>query len=196
VEEIRRSAERAASLTRQLLAFSRKQVMQPRVLSLNEVIANVRGLLARLVGEDVELCVHAATDLWPVRADPGQIEQVLMNLCANARDAMPDGGRLAITTANRMVDDEELQQRQGLQRGPHALLTVQDSGHGMPEKVRRHVFEPFFTTKEQGKGTGLGLPMVYGIVKQSGGGTYVESGEGKGTRVLIYLPRTDVQPSE
>ena len=187
VQEIRRSAERAATLTRQLLAFSRKQVMQPRLLNLNEVIANVQNLLRRLVGEDIQVQLELEPSLTPVMADPGQMEQVLMNLAANARDAMPEGGRLDISTATARVDAERFE-RPGLKPGHYATLVVHDTGTGMAEHVRTHIFEPFFTTKEQGKGTGLGLATVYGIVKQSGGGIYVDSGEGQGTTFIVYLP--------
>jgi two-component system, cell cycle sensor histidine kinase and response regulator CckA len=188
VQEIRRSAERAAALTRQLLAFSRKQILQPRVVNLNDVIAGLQTLLARLVGEDVTLDVRGQQDLWPVRADPGQMEQVLMNLAANARDAMPEGGRLSISTANVEVQPDPLH-RPGLHAGMYATMTVGDNGSGVPEDVRGHMFEPFFTTKDQGKGTGLGLATVYGIIKQSEGSVYVESEAGAGTRFIIYLPR-------
>ena len=187
VQEIRRSAERAATLTRQLLAFSRKQVMQPRLLNLNEVIGNVQSLLRRLVGEDIEVQLALEKDLIPVMADPGQMEQVLMNLAANARDAMPEGGRFDIATKNIVVEIDPFE-RPGLKPGHYAMLVVHDSGLGMPQHVRSHIFEPFFTTKEQGKGTGLGLATVYGIVKQSGGGIYVDSEEGQGTTFSIYLP--------
>jgi PAS domain S-box-containing protein len=187
VQEIRRSAERAATLTRQLLAFSRKQVMQPRLLNLNEVIANVESLLRRLVGEDIEVQLTLDRELIPVMADPGQMEQVLMNLAANARDAMPEGGRLEIATRNADVHSDPFE-RPGLKPGHYAMLIVHDTGMGMPEHVRTHIFEPFFTTKEQGKGTGLGLATVYGIVKQSGGGIYVESAEGQGTTFAMYMP--------
>jgi two-component system cell cycle sensor histidine kinase/response regulator CckA len=189
VVEIRRSAERAASLTRQLLAFSRKQMMQPRVLDLNEVIGSLHKLLDRLIGEDIVLEMNPGAELWQVRADPGQIEQVLMNLIANGRDAMPEGGRLTIATANVVVDHEDQRNRPGLRAGAYVTLTVSDTGGGIPGSIREHVFEPFFTTKAQGKGTGLGLATVYGIVKQTGGGVYVDSEEGKGTRFVIYLPR-------
>jgi len=189
VMEIRRSAERAAALTRQLLAFSRKQMMQPRVVNLNDVINSLFKLLERLVGEDIILAIEPGDGLWNVRADPGQIEQVLMNLVANARDAMPEGGRLSIATANVAVEDEDQRNRPGLRPGEYVTITVSDTGSGVPGHIRAHMFEPFFTTKEQGKGTGLGLATVYGIVKQNGGGVYVDSEEGKGTRVLIYLPR-------
>ncbi len=189
VQEIRRSAERAASLTRQLLAFSRKQMMQPRILDLNEVISSLHKLLARLVGEDIRVITSRSSDLWPVRADPGQIEQVLMNLAANARDAMPEGGTLTIDTGNVLFEEEDRINRPGLKPGAYVTMTVVDTGLGVPESVVPHMFEPFFTTKEQGKGTGLGLATVYGIVKQTGGGVYVESQEGMGTRFVIYLPR-------
>ena len=189
VQEIRRSAERAAALTRQLLAFSRKQIMQPRVLDLNDVIASLQALLSRLVGEDIALEIRPSVELWPVRADPGQVEQVLMNLAANARDAMPEGGQLAVETGNASVEHEDARNRPGLKPGAYVTMTVIDTGTGVPDSVRPHMFEPFFTTKEPGKGTGLGLATVYGIVKQTGGGVYVDSVEGKGTRVVVYLPR-------
>jgi two-component system, cell cycle sensor histidine kinase and response regulator CckA len=187
--EIRRSAERAAGLTRQLLAFSRKQMMQPRVLNLNEVIASLQRLLGRLVGSDIRLEVKPFALLWPVRADPGQIEQVLMNLIANARDAMPEGGTVVIETANVVIDGEDGRNRPGLRAGAYATMSVSDTGKGIPENQRAHIFEPFFTTKDIGEGTGLGLSTVYGIVKQTGGGVYVDSEERKGTRAVIYLPR-------
>ncbi len=191
VLEIRQSAERAAALTRQLLAFSRKQVMQPRVLNLHDVVLSLEKLLSRLVGEDITLKIRTAGELWPVRADPGQIEQVLMNLSANARDAMPEGGVLEIRTANALVEHADTVDRPGLRPGRYVTLTVNDTGHGMPEHVQRHIFEPFFTTKEQGKGTGLGLATVYGIIKQTGGGVYADSGSGEGSRFVIYLPAVD-----
>lgn len=187
VEEIRRAADRAATLTRQLLAFSRKQVMQPRVLDLNDVITSIRKLLARLVGEDVSVEIETDASLVRVRADPGQVEQVLMNLAANARDAMPEGGTLAIRTRSAHVQGPTAG-RPGLLPGSYAVVDVTDSGVGMPASVTARIFEPFFTTKELGKGTGLGLATVYGIVKQTGGGIYVESEEGKGTTFIVYLP--------
>lgn len=189
VQEIRNAAERAAALTRQLLAFSRKQTIQPRVLNLNDVVVSLHRLMSRLVGEDIPVEIQTAEDLWSVRADPGQIEQILMNLAANGRDAMPEGGHLTIATENTVVHVEDARTRPGLRRGDYVTLTVSDTGSGVPESVRLHIFEPFFTTKGQGKGTGLGLATVYGIVKQNDGGIYLESGEGEGTRFLIYLPR-------
>ena len=188
IQEIRLMAQRAANLTRQLLAFSRQQMLQPQVLDLNVVIDDVQRMLSRMIGTDVELTFAPAPGLWPVRADRGQIEQVLINLGANARDAMPEGGSLRIRTANEALEEPSAE-RPGLKAGDYVVLEVTDTGIGMPEHVRRHIFEPFFTTKEQGKGTGLGLATIYGIVKQSGGGIYLESEERRGTAFSIYLPR-------
>jgi signal transduction histidine kinase len=148
------------------------------------------------VGEDIDLKLTLAPDLWKVQADPGYIEQVLMNLCANARDAMPEGGRLEISTTNHLVTEDETAERVELHCGPYIVLTVSDSGAGVPENIRSQIFEPFFTTKEQGHGTGLGLATVYGIVKQSGGGIYVESQPGKGTKFTVYLPRAEEDTKE
>jgi two-component system cell cycle sensor histidine kinase/response regulator CckA len=189
LEEIRRSAERAAALTRQLLAFSRKQVMQPRIVDFNHIVTNVQKLLAKLLGDEIQLDVVLADRLWHAKADPGQLEQVLMNLAANARDAMPEGGRLTVATGNATMTPEAVADLPGLPAGDYVVLTVSDTGEGMPDSVRSRVFEPFFTTKELGKGTGLGLATVYGIMKQSEGGIYVESETGKGTRFSVYLPR-------
>jgi hypothetical protein len=191
VEEIKRAANRAAGLTRQLLAFSRKQVMQPRRLNLNEIIQNIHTLLSKLVGDEIELRIVADASLGEVRADPGQIEQVLMNLAANARDAMPDGGCLSISTSNEDVQAGEAPALSGLASGRFVTLTVADDGDGIPEQVRAHIFEPFFTTKEQGKGTGLGLSTVYGIVKQSGGWIYLDETPARGASFRVYLPRVD-----
>ena len=191
VEEIKRAANRAAALTRQLLAFSRKQVMQTRRLNLNDVIQNIQTLLAKLVGDDIELSIAADPLLGEVKADPGQIEQVLMNLAANARDAMPNGGRVSIFTANEDVQAAASPALAGMVSGRFVTLTVTDTGQGIPEHVRAHIFEPFFTTKEQGKGTGLGLATVYGIVKQSGGWIYLEETPGPGASFKVYLPRLD-----
>ncbi|HJR61410.1 MAG TPA: PAS domain S-box protein [Vicinamibacterales bacterium] len=188
LQEIRRAAERAASLTRQLLAFSRKQIMQPRRLDLNQVIATIRTLLQRLVGEDLVLAIRTDPELVAVHADPGQMEQVLMNLAANARDAMPEGGQLTIATRNERVAELSAA-RPGLSPGLYAVIEITDTGSGMPAVVQAHVFEPFYTTKELGKGTGLGLATVYGIVKQTGGGIYLESDEGQGTTFAVYLPQ-------
>jgi PAS domain S-box-containing protein len=191
VEEIKRAANRAARLTRQLLAFSRKQVMQPRRVDLNEIITNLETLLLKLIGQEIVLRIDQAPSLWNVRADPGQIEQVLMNLASNARDAMPDGGQLTITTANEDLEPDDAVALVGIEPGRFVRLTVADSGTGIPDHVRAHIFEPFFTTKDQGKGTGLGLATVYGIVKQSGGWVYLDETPGAGASFRIYLPRID-----
>ena len=191
LEEIRSSAERAAALTRQLVAFSRKQMLEPRLLDLNDVVAGLQKLLARLMMEHIDLVVRPAPDLWKVKADSGQLEQVIINLCANARDAMPDGGTLELSTTNELVSDRDSGRRPDLPAGPYVVLTVADAGHGIPEPIREQIFEPFFTTKGHGKGTGLGLATVYGIVKQSGGGIYVESEEDRGSRFFVYLPRAE-----
>jgi len=189
LQEVRRAGGRAASLTRQLLALSRKQVLSPEVLNLNGVIDNVEKMLRRLIGEDVTLATNLAEDLGMVKADIGQLEQVLMNLTVNARDAMPRGGKLSIETRNIMVDQHLAARRPGMAPGPYLLLTVSDTGTGMDRETQDQIFDPFFTTKEQGKGTGLGLSTVYGIVKQSGGHIEVYSELGLGTTFRIYLPR-------
>ncbi len=191
VEEIKRAANRAAGLTRQLLAFSRKQVMLPRRVNLNEIIQNLETLLLKLVGQEIVLTIDAAPSLWDVKADPGQIEQVLMNLASNARDAMPEGGHLTISTANEDLEPDDAAALVGIQPGRFVRLTVADTGHGIPDHARAHIFEPFFTTKEQGKGTGLGLATVYGIVKQSGGWVYLDETPASGASFRIYLPRVE-----
>jgi CheY-like chemotaxis protein len=190
VEQIQRAADRAASLTQQLLAFSRKQVLQPKVLDLNEAVADVQKMLARVIGEDIALAATLDPSLKPVKADPGQIEQVLMNLAINARDAMPQGGRLTMQTANVEISAEQSRDFD-LPPGQHVMLRVTDTGHGMDAETLSHIFEPFFTTKPMGKGTGLGLATVYGIVKQSGGSIRVESEAGRGSEFRIYLPVGD-----
>ena len=189
VEEIRKASERAASLTRQLLAYSRRQMLQPEVLDLNVVMAEMDKMLRRLIGEHIDLVAVFAPDLGRVRADPNQIEQVIVNLAVNARDAMPDGGKLTIATANVDLDETFAQAHLGSVPGSYAMLAVTDTGVGMDATVRAHLFEPFFTTKEVGKGTGLGLATVYGIVKQSGGYISVSSAPGHGSSFKIYLPR-------
>ncbi len=193
LEQIRRAAERAASLTQQLLAFSRKQVLQPRVLDLNEAVADIQKMLARVIGEDIELVARLHPSLLPVKADPGQVEQVLMNLAVNARDAMPQGGKLIMETSNVEIGAERGRDLD-LAPGKYVMLTVTDTGHGMDAGMLSHIFEPFFTTKPLGKGTGLGLATVYGIVKQSGGSIQVRSEAGRGTEFCIYLPAGEDLP--
>ncbi len=189
VELIKRTGERAAVLTRQLLAFSRKQMLQPKVLDLNQVVASVAQMLQRLIGEDVDLVTALDRDLGLVTADPAQIEQIIMNLAVNARDAMPHGGRLRLETANVELDQAFVAVHPGASAGAHAMLAVGDTGTGMTPEVQAHIFEPFFTTKEVGKGTGLGLATVYGIVKQHDGYIAVESAPGAGTTLRVYLRR-------
>jgi len=187
--QIMKAADRAASLTRQLLAFCRMQVLQPKVLDLNELVSEMYKLLRRLVREDIAFRFQAGESLGRVKADAGQIEQVIVNLTVNACDAMPDGGTLTIETYNMRVEEEFARTRPPLQPGEYVLLAVSDTGHGMDAHTRARIFEPFFTTKEQGKGTGLGLATVYGVVKQSGGCIWVESEPWKGARFEVYLPR-------
>jgi signal transduction histidine kinase len=187
VEEIAASADRAAALTRQLLAFSRRQMLQPRALELNSVVREIEKLLRRLIGEDIALQTLLEPEIWTVHADPGQIEQVVMNLAVNARDAMPAGGRLTIQTANGTVP--ALVGQRWLEPATYVTLSVSDTGVGMTPEVQAHLFEPFFTTKERGKGTGLGLSTVYGIVKQSGGDVTVTAEPGRGATFTVYLPR-------
>jgi two-component system cell cycle sensor histidine kinase/response regulator CckA len=187
--EIRTAGNRAAGLTRQLLAFSRKQVLQPQVLDLNKIVGGMEGMLRRLLGEDMSLAVVLAMNLGKVMADPGQVEQVLMNLAVNARDAMPSGGKLTIETSNAECDEACAGQHPEVISGPHVRLSVTDTGCGMDDNTRARVFEPFFTTKEVGKGTGLGLATAYGIVQQSGGAIQVSSDLGQGSTFTVLLPR-------
>ena len=188
VEQIRRSGARAAVLTRQLLAFSRKQVLQPTRIDLNRIVADMDQLLRRLIGEDVRLVTKLAPGATPIFADPGQLEQIVMNLAVNARDAMPRGGSLTIETETLEIDEAYALQKPELEVGTYVVLSVSDTGHGMDAATRSRIFEPFFTTKGIGEGTGLGLSTVYGIVKQSGGHIWVYSESGRGATFKIHIP--------
>ncbi|RPI37865.1 MAG: hybrid sensor histidine kinase/response regulator [Nitrospiraceae bacterium] len=188
VDDIYRAGEKAADLTHQLLAFSRKQVMQMKVVRLNDIVTNMAKLLGRLIGEDVVMEIRTTEQIGNIKADAGQVELVLMNLVVNARDAMPCGGRLTIETGEVLLDEKYAQAHQGVAPGTYAVLTVNDTGEGMSPEVQKEIFEPFFTTKEMGKGTGLGLSTVYGIVKQHHGHIFVYSEKGKGTAFKIYFP--------
>jgi len=195
LQDIKQAGLRAASLTRQLLAFSRKQLLAPEILDLNSLITNLQKMLRRLIGEDIDLTTDLTPDLWLVKADPGQIEQVLLNLAVNSRDAMPQGGRLSISTANTVLEADFTRAGPHIQSGDFVMLAVQDTGCGMDDATQSHIFEPFFTTKEIGKGTGLGLATVYGIVSQSNGHIDVSSQVDKGATFRIYLPRHRVSPA-
>ena len=195
IEEIKKASDRAGDLTRQLLAFSRRQIMEVKVLDLNALLQNLDKMLRRIIGEDIELVTSLGENLGTVKADPGQIEQVVMNLAVNAKDAMSKGGKLIVETANVELDDSYARAHVAVTPGPYVMIAVSDTGTGMPPEVRDRVFEPFFTTKGKGKGTGLGLSTVYGIVKQSGGNIWVYSELGQGTTLKIYLPRVD-EPAE
>jgi two-component system, cell cycle sensor histidine kinase and response regulator CckA len=196
LEEIAKAARRASELTRQLLAFSRKQVLKPRILDLNQVVTGLERMLRRVVGDAVSVSIHRAADLGRTLADPGQIEQVLMNLIVNARDAMPTGGALSIDTRNAELDAAYASERHGVNPGSYVVLSVSDTGVGMDETTRARIFEPFFTTKDQGKGTGLGLSTVWAIAHQSGGHVEAHSAPGRGTTLTLYLPRTTGEVEE
>jgi len=195
VRQIQQATERAAGLTQQLLAFSRKQMLQPKIFNLNILVSSIKSMLRHLVGEEIRLDVVLDSGLGHIRADPGQIEQVIMNLVVNARDAMPQGGKLTIMTANVAFDASYSSANFRIQPGSYVQLSVSDTGIGMDKEVLSHLFEPFFTTKPKGQGTGLGLATVYGIVKQSGGYIWVESEVGRGSTFHIYLPRVDELPA-
>ena len=190
-QEIQHAAERAGALTGQLLAFSRRQITQPRSIDLNETVEQSMKLLRRVIGEDISIRTHLDSGLWKIKADPIHIDQAIMNLVVNARDAMPNGGTLTVETANVMLDDDYAGLHLGVKAGPYAMLAVSDAGSGMTEEVRQRIFEPFFTTKEPGKGTGLGLSIVYGVVKQNLGDVIVYSEPGKGTSFKLYFPMAE-----
>jgi CheY-like chemotaxis protein len=191
LKSIDEASRRASTLTRQLLAFSRKQVLQPRVFNLNSLIVDLDKMLRRMISEDIEYNTVIDPHLGSTKADPGQIEQVVMNLVVNARDAIEGGGTITVETANVDLDEEYVRTHPGVRPGPHVMLAVSDTGEGILPEVFPHIFEPFFTTKEVGRGTGLGLSTVYGIVKQSGGSVWVYSQPGRGTTFKVYLPRIE-----
>jgi PAS domain S-box-containing protein len=195
IEEIRKATGRAAGLIQQLLAFSRCQILDMKVLDLNAIVKDLEKMLRRVIKEDIDLVTTLGEDLGKVKTDPGQMEQVILNLVANARDAMPKGGRLTLETANVRLEEGYTLLHAGLPPGAYVMLSVSDTGTGMTPEVKERIFDPFFTTKEVGKGTGLGLSTAYGIVKQSGGNVWVDSHPGKGTTVNVYLPRVE-QPVE
>jgi hypothetical protein len=196
LEEVHEAGQRAAELTRQLLAFSRKQIIEPRVLDLGALVRDMEKMLRRVIGEDIQLTTSLAARIGNVRADPGQIEQILMNLVVNARDAMPGGGTLTLETAEHDIDAAFVRDNPGARAGSYVLLEVRDTGTGIPHEIQGKIFEPFFTTKGEGKGTGLGLATVYGIVKQNGGYIRIESEPGQGTSVRIFLPLVPEEADE
>ena len=196
VEEAIAAADRAAELTNQLLTFSRRQIVQPRVINVNTVVRNSEKMLRRLIGEDIELVLGLKEDVGNIKVDPGHLEQAIVNLAVNSRDAMPLGGRLAVESANVHLDENYARSHVGVKPGEFVMIAVSDTGTGIDAKTRQHIFEPFFTTKEKGKGTGLGLATVYGIVKQGGGDIWVYSELGKGTTFKLYFPRVTEAAAE
>lgn len=196
IEQIKNSGDSAATLTQQLLAFSRKQILQPKVVDLNKLADDVKKMLTRIIGEDIELLTTFESEIGMIRADPAQIEQVVMNLAVNARDAMPGGGKLTIETKNVYLDVAYCERHASMREGWYTMLALSDTGQGMDEETKKHIFEPFFTTKAKGKGTGLGLATVYGIVKQSGGHIWMYSELNEGTTFKIYFPRIDKTDKE
>jgi two-component system cell cycle sensor histidine kinase/response regulator CckA len=196
IVQIRDAGQRAAMLTSQLLAFGRKQIMQPEVFNLNQVIAGMNSLLRRLIGEDIDTVSNISTEPLMIHADRGKIQQIIMNLVVNARDAMPEGGKLTIETTAVDLEENYILNRPETRPGPYAMFAISDSGMGMNQETQARIFEPFFTTKEKGKGTGLGLSTVYGIVKQSDGYIWVYSEIGRGTTIKIYFPRVTETPEK
>jgi two-component system, cell cycle sensor histidine kinase and response regulator CckA len=189
VEEIAKAAGRAGAITKQLLVFSRRQMLEPRVVSVNAIISQIEKMLHRLLGEDIRLTLDLQVDVANIKADPNQLEQAIVNLAVNARDAMPSGGQIFLQSANVHLDATYVQTHLGVQPGDYVMIAMTDTGHGMDAETRRRAFEPFFTTKERGKGTGLGLSSVYGMVKQSGGDIWVYSEPGRGTTFKLYFPQ-------
>jgi len=195
LDEIKKAGDQAASLMRELLIFSRQPVLVPQILDLNEVVAGVENMLRHLIGKGVELVTLPGPALWQVKTDPARIKQVIVNLVVNARDAMPEGGRLTIETSNVEQDAASAQRHPAVTPGRYVMLAVSDTGNGMDAQTQAHVFEPFFTTKDEGKGTGLGLAIVYGTVKQSGGAVWIDSEPGQGAKFTIYLPQAEECPA-
>jgi two-component system, cell cycle sensor histidine kinase and response regulator CckA len=196
VDEIAKAAERAGAVTNQLLAFSRRQLIQPHSVDVNKAITQIEKMLRRLLGEHIQLTLDLQANLPLIKADPNQIEQAVVNLSVNSRDAMPEGGQIVIQTGEVHLDEDYVRKHPGVKQGDYVMVAITDSGHGMSAEIRQRIFEPFFTTKERGKGTGLGLAIVYGMVKQSGGDIWVYSEPGKGASFRLYFPKAVEQPPE